>query len=160
MNHRFCHSMPKLHRIEYLVIDRNFIILETSARFFDFAEASAAIATGQDVRLGFPELVGYEPQLDAMFEPQKFEPQKFEPQNDLTLRGIARSTAENHLLYIDLHVERDDNDSADQLLISIEDVSKRMILEQHACSASERNRTATAKLTEQMPPWKSKICRR
>jgi len=56
--------------MEYLTLDRDLIVLETSEGAQRFAEQPQEFGAGQDVRLGFPELIGSENYLMAVFEGQ------------------------------------------------------------------------------------------
>jgi hypothetical protein len=45
-------------RREYLAVDENFNILETSLGVERFADCPDEVLKGKDVRIGFPELIG------------------------------------------------------------------------------------------------------
>ena len=108
--------------IEYLLLNQHLIILEASPGIKRLADCATAIATGKDVRCGFPELYGVEEQLVAVLQQQQIM---------FALRGIDRSTDQARL-YIDLTVvENQDQEGFEhKLIVLVEDVTKRMVLEQ------------------------------
>jgi PAS domain S-box-containing protein len=126
-------------RREYLTIDRDFNILETSVGVRRFADSEALAALGapcpneikmgKDVRDFFPELIGLEDTLSAIF--QGSEP-SFE------LKGIGRFSPQGTPLYLDLYVIKNqyEKKSENRLIIFFEDVTERMVLEQTLVQAS------------------------
>lgn len=127
-------------RYEYLTLDRNFLVLEVSYGAPYFAELANELYQGNDVRLAFPELVGIESILIDILEGREI---SFE------LKGVARdqpnlSTPEPNQqtetllslpklpLYIDLYISEssDQNYAENSLLILLEDVTEKMILQQ------------------------------
>ncbi len=69
-------------RHEYLTLDRNFLILETSFGVKRFADCPDELSPGKDIRLFFPEMIGLEETLIDILEGRQI---SFE------LKGVARS---------------------------------------------------------------------
>ncbi|KAM3112332.1 ATP-binding protein [Phormidesmis sp. 146-33] len=138
------HSQPNLlsrfltpSHMECLVIDRDLTIVEASAGAQRFADCPDQVSPGGDVRHGFPELVGLEDMLSAILQKQH---------STFELKGILRALQTDGYqpasIYLDLHIlERQvDRDFEDKLIILLEDVTERMILEQALVqSANESN---------------------
>ena len=55
------------HHLEYLALDEDFLIEETSLRVERFADCPDEVAVGNDVRIPFPELLGTEEILIDIF---------------------------------------------------------------------------------------------
>ncbi|MBW4474224.1 MAG: response regulator [Stenomitos rutilans HA7619-LM2] len=108
--------------IEYLVLNHDLTILEASSGSKRLADDPAAMMRGSDIRQSFPELYGAEAQLFAVVQQQ---------QAIFVLKGINRSTAQTQL-YIDLSVlENQEQEGFEhQLIVLLEDVTQRMVLEQ------------------------------
>lgn len=111
----------KLTSIDYLVIDDNFKVIEISAGVQKFTEFSSEAILNKDVNEVFPELVGVE---DILREILQGDRQYFD------YKGIARLTASSSTLYLDIYIIRDDEIMSNQLLIILEDVTEKMLLEQ------------------------------
>ncbi|HEY9297520.1 MAG TPA: PAS domain S-box protein, partial [Phormidium sp.] len=107
--------------IEYLIIDDNFKIVEKSAGIQKFTDASQEVILNQDVNDVLPELVGAE---DILTEILQGDHQYFD------YKGIARFTAPNSTVYIDLYIIKNDETMSNRLLIILEDVTEKMLLEQ------------------------------
>lgn len=114
-------NLLSLRRIEHLVIDQNLKILEMSLGVNRFVDIYDEVQLGKDIRLAFPELEGLEDIFEAIIQGK---------QNNFELKGIMRSLQHDHPLYINICImniqESDDND----LMIIVEDVTERMVLEQ------------------------------
>ncbi|MEH2421215.1 MAG: ATP-binding protein [Nostoc sp.] len=110
-------------RIEYLIIDENFKILEMSLELNHFADISNEVQPGQDVRIAFPELEGLEDIFDAIRQGE---------QDNFELKGIRRSQDTAYPLYIDICITNNfqENSSRNPLIIVIKDTTERMVLEQ------------------------------
>ncbi len=108
-------------RYEYLILDRNFIIIEVSSGAQKFADASDDLKVGNDVRFNFPELLGFEKTLTDILE---------EHQNNFELKGIARSAGVSSPQYIDLYISEysDPEELESGLLVLLEDATERMVL--------------------------------
>lgn len=115
------------HHLEYLALDRDFLIQETSANVQRFAYCDE-IVSGNDVRLHFPELVGTEEILIDIFE-------GLLPNFDL--KAMTRVLEDNSRLYFDMYIVEFRNDENYQrLIIFFEDVTDRMGLEQTLVQAT------------------------
>ena len=115
------------HHLEYLAVDRQFRIVETSSNVQRFAE-SGNITSGNDVRTGFPELIGTEEILADILAGvlPSFE-----------LKAITRVLDNNCILYFDLYiVQYQEEKNFDILIIFFEDVTDRMTLEQTLVQAT------------------------
>jgi PAS domain S-box-containing protein len=110
-------------QMEYLAIDREFRILELSFGVKRFAESPKQVDVGQDVRLGFPELIGSESVLINVLEGQRA---------NFQFKGISRSLDNSSPFYLDLFVvEHSDEETLEhKLIILFEDVTELMVLEQ------------------------------
>lgn len=114
-------SAPR--HIEYLTMDRDFKILDTSETVRRFADRPLEVVVGKDIREGFPELIGLEDILIAILSGQ---------QECFQLQGIARLSEDGSPLYIDIYAIRDEDEksSGNSLFMFIEDVTEKMVLEQ------------------------------
>lgn len=110
-------------RMEYLAVDRNLLIVETSWGAQRFAECSNEVRQGNDVRLGFPELIGIENLLAAILEGKKV---------NFELKGISRFLDHKQPLYIDLYIigDQEPGGYSEKLIIVFEDVTEKMVLQQ------------------------------
>ncbi|MEH2460585.1 MAG: ATP-binding protein [Nostoc sp.] len=110
-------------RIEYLIIDENFKILENSLGLNHFADIPNEVKPGQDARIVFPELEGLEDIFDAIRQGE---------QDNFELKGIMRSQDTASPLYIDIRITNNiqENSSNNPLIILVEDSTERMVLEQ------------------------------
>ncbi|HEY9729603.1 MAG TPA: PAS domain-containing sensor histidine kinase [Chroococcales cyanobacterium] len=140
---------------EYLTLDRDLIVLETSCRAKRFADCPEQLILGNDVRASFPELIGIEDILLDILLGQR---------TSFELKGIARSRQEESLLhsaslsdraeefnawsddrrpsntelstlnppllYFDLYISQYQEDSENRLIILLEDVTETMVLQQ------------------------------
>lgn len=118
LNKLFC---PR--HIEYLVIDQDLNIQEASWGVHRFSDSPRDVIEGKNVRLGFPELIGIENILNQIIH---------EEQAGFDLKGIGRVSEGGEPLYIDIYITKNyyGKTLENQLLIFIEDVSEKMVLEQ------------------------------
>jgi PAS domain S-box-containing protein len=109
--------------IEYLVVAQDFNILETSLGAQRFADLPHEFRKDKKVFISFPELIGIENILIAILQGH---------QVSFELKGIGRFSDEKTPLYIDLYIIRKPYEEGIEnlLIIFLEDVSERMILEQ------------------------------
>ncbi len=109
--------------MDYLTIDREFKIQETSLAVQRFADSPHEVKKGKDIRKGFPEFIGIEEILIAIFD---------ERMKSFELKGIHRFSEANHPLYIDISVlfRKNENNSESKIFIIFEDVTEKMLLEQ------------------------------
>jgi two-component system sensor histidine kinase VicK len=119
-------------RIEYLTLNQDLIILDTSFGVGRFADSEAGrdsvllpseVRAGSDVRAGFPELIGVEEILRAVLEGRRA---------NFELKGIARFSDPSSPLYIDLYAtaDRDEETPEPKLVVFFEDVTEMMVLKQ------------------------------
>ncbi len=115
------------HHLEYLALDKNFLIQETSPNVQRFAYSDEIVA-GNDVRIPFPELVGTEEILIDIFEARL---------PNFELKAMTRVLDNNLRLYFDMYiVEFKDDENHQRLIIFFEDVTDRMGLEQTLVQAT------------------------
>lgn len=116
-------QLLSLRKMEYLAVDWDLTILETSIGANRFADCPNEVILGNPVCLGFPELIGVEDILIAILEGR---------QRHFELKGIGRFAEQGSSLYIDLYVIQTINqeDAEKRLIIFLEDVTERMVLEQ------------------------------
>jgi PAS domain S-box-containing protein len=116
-------QLLSLRQMEYLALNRELKILETSLGAQRFADCPNEVRLGKNVCLSFPELIGVEDILIAIVEGR---------QRHFELKGIGRGSDESRPLYINLYVinTRNKEDTENQLIIFLEDVTERMVLEQ------------------------------
>ena len=108
-----------LRKFEHLEVDENFQILDISEQARNFADDPLEVNLGKDVRLSFPEFIGIEDILSAILAGE---------QELFKLEGIKRYSSSNEI-YIDIYVVS--NREQARLIIFLEDVTKRMVLEQN-----------------------------
>ncbi|MEH2358332.1 MAG: ATP-binding protein [Nostoc sp.] len=110
-------------RIEYLIIDENFKILEKSLGLNHFADIPNEVKLGEDARIIFPELEGLEDIFDAIRQGE---------QDNFELKGIMRSRDTASPFYIDIRITNNiqESYSNNPLIILVEDSTERMVLEQ------------------------------
>lgn len=120
-------------RHEYLILDGNLSILETSYEVKRFAEHPDELSSGKDIRLFFPEIIGLEETLLDILEGRQL---SFE------LKGIARSNGQklvnpaqstpNLPLYFDLYINGycEQETFENQLVVLLQDATERMTLQQ------------------------------
>jgi PAS domain S-box-containing protein len=105
-----------------LVLDQSLLILEMSSEVKQLADAPEQVVQGEDVRLGFPELIGVEDCLAAVLHKQR---------SSFELKSIDRSASAGTRRYIDLSViEHQEDSDAAALIVLVEDVTERLVLEQ------------------------------
>lgn len=68
--------------MEYLVLDEDFEIIETSSGVRRFADFPDEVIQGKDIRLGFPEIIGLEDSLIPIMQGR---------QSCFQLKGICRT---------------------------------------------------------------------
>ncbi|MBW4672164.1 MAG: response regulator [Cyanomargarita calcarea GSE-NOS-MK-12-04C] len=130
-----------LRCLEHLIVDEDFKIVELSTRVHHLSEIPDHLTIEQDVRLGFPELFGMEEIFEAIRQGE---------QNNFDLKGIVRYPEDSSPIYIDICITQNIEDacSSNRLMILVEDVTERMVLEQSFVQgANEANlllRTLTA----------------
>jgi len=116
------------HHLEYLALDKHFLIQETSLKVQRFGDCPEEVVAGNDVRIPFPELVGTEEILIELFERRL---------PNFELKAIARVLGNGSRLYFDIYiVEFTYDDNYQRLIIFFDDVTDRMALEQTLVQAT------------------------
>ncbi len=116
------------HHLEYLALDEDFLIQETSLKVERFADCPEEVAAGNDVRIPFPELVGSEEILIDIFEGRL---------PNFELKAMTRVLENGSRLYFDMYiVEFSNDDNYHRLILFFEDVTDRMGLEQTLVQAT------------------------
>ncbi|MEG3894577.1 MULTISPECIES: adenylate/guanylate cyclase domain-containing protein [unclassified Microcoleus] len=114
--------------LEYLALDKDFLIQETSLKVQRFADSPEEVAAGNDVRIPFPEMVGSEEILIDIFEGRL---------PNFELKAITRVLENGSRLYFDMYIVEFSNDDNDRrLIVFFEDVTDRMGLEQTLVQAT------------------------
>ncbi|MEM7712916.1 MAG: ATP-binding protein [Cyanobacteria bacterium P01_A01_bin.68] len=140
MNSLFTNILS-LRRIEYLIINEHWKIIELSPKVNLLADNSNEVQVGKDLRIGFPELIGVEAIGRDIIAGQ---------QDNFELKGVIRTEKSVNPIYIDICIANNikNNQISNELLIVVEDVTERMVLEQSLVQgANEANlllRTLTA----------------
>ncbi|MEM9926029.1 MAG: ATP-binding protein [Cyanobacteria bacterium P01_D01_bin.50] len=140
MNSLFTNILS-LRRIEYLIINEHWTILELSPKVNLLSENYNEVQVGKDIRIGFPEFIGVEAIAKDITAGKQ---DKFE------LKGVIRTEKGLNPIYIDICIANNiqNNQISNELLIVVEDVTERMLLEQSLVQgANEANlllRTLTA----------------
>ncbi|WP_199248482.1 PAS domain-containing protein [[Phormidium] sp. ETS-05] len=116
-------------RLEYVTIDENFTVIETSVGVQRFADRSDILDTGHDVREFFPELFGAE---DLLLNVMYGKESCFE------LKGVGRFH-QNTTIYFDLYgIENLQENLNFSLILLVEDVTETMAATQKLVQRSNR----------------------
>ena len=128
-----------LKQMEYITLDQDFAVVETSAAVDRFAESAQDLALGADCRLFFPELFGAEEQLTAILEAQ---------QESFELKSIVRFS-DAACIYFDLYITQLDEPSfaKGSLILFLEDVTQQGMLEQSLVQSSNETNLLLSSLT-------------
>ena len=113
---------------EYLLVNRDSIVVESSAGVQRFADCPD-IRVGQNVCIGFPELIGLEDIFIDILE---------DGQPSFDIKAITRIVENGDRLYFDLHIVsyQQEEDSLPLLMVFFKDVTDRMGLEQTLVQAT------------------------
>ncbi|MEM7552973.1 MAG: ATP-binding protein [Cyanobacteria bacterium P01_A01_bin.84] len=123
-------NLLSLCNLKYFIIDKYFRILKVSDESFPIVKNADDIKVGCDLRSAFPELIGMEEIIQEILDGNK---DKFE------FKAIARPQVDLSDLYIDIKIAKnigfpnslDSHSEPDgQLIVLLEDVTERMLLEQ------------------------------
>ena len=122
MNSLFTNILS-LRRIEYLIVNKYWQIIELSAKIHLLADNSDEVRVGKDVRMGFPELIGIEVIGSDIIAGR---------QDSFELKGAIRTQKALNPIYIDICIASNikDDGRSNELLIVVEDVTEKMVLEQ------------------------------
>lgn len=113
---------------EYLLVNKESIVVERSPEVQRFAD-SPEVTVGENVCIGFPELIGLEEILIDVLE---------ERQPKFDLQAITRILENGDRLYFDLHMVsyQEEENSSPLLMVFFKDVTERMGLEQTLVQAT------------------------
>ncbi|MBD6620591.1 PAS domain S-box protein [Komarekiella sp. 'clone 1'] len=130
-------SFPR--KFERLELDDNFCIVDTSEQVQRFADRPKEVMSGKDVRLSFPEFIGLEDILKSILQGKQ---ELFE------LQGIGRCNDDKSNVYMDIYIigEQDTKESDNRLIILIEDVTDRMVLQQKLAQRANEARMLSSAL--------------
>ncbi|NJO30915.1 MAG: response regulator [Richelia sp. SL_2_1] len=122
MNSLF-NNILSLRRIEYLIINEFWQIIELSPKIKFLADSFNEVDLGKDIRISFPEFVGIEMIIKDIIAGK---------QESFELKGVIRTQQTLNPIYIDICIGNNikNNQISHELLIIIEDVTERMVLEQ------------------------------
>ena len=126
----------------YLILDDNLNILECADDTDRFADSGDDIASGEDVRLGFPELYGFEEDLAAVLEGER---------PSWLMQGLGRSTGDASMLYFDIYAAADEVEAdtdEKRLVVILEDVTERLDMEQKLLQSANRANLLLQQLEE------------
>ena len=107
--------MPVTNHQEYVIFKRDFTIVQFSDNIQQYTEQTINI--NDDIRLGFPEIVGLESICEEIFLGQE---------QSFILESVSRQRSNNEILYFNLYIES----VTEQLIILLEDVTELMSLRQ------------------------------
>lgn len=113
-------------QIEYVILDKDFLIIENSWGAANFAETPEEVKVGRDIRWSFPEFVGLEDIFTRILEKDR---------EAFDLKGINREVPGKKLKYLDICIvgylqEDDEENLQDSLVVFLEDATERMVLRQ------------------------------
>ena len=124
-------KLLSLRRIEYLAVDRELKIQETSLNVQEFADIPDGVEKGKDVRDSFPELIGIEALLDDILEQR---------QPSFQLKSVTRILNNGSYLYLDLYLfAQKDHIKPERLIVLCEDVTDTAALHQSMVQAANEN---------------------
>ncbi|MEG4282603.1 diguanylate cyclase [Microcoleus sp. A006_D1] len=127
----FLEKLLSLRRIEYLAVDRELKIQETSLNVQEFADIPDGVEKGKDVRDSFPELIGIEELLDDILEQR---------QPIFQLKSVTRILTNGSYLYLDLYFfAQKDHLKPERLIVLCEDVTDTTALQQSMVQAANEN---------------------
>ena len=107
--------MPVTNHQEYVIFERDFTVIQFSDNIQQYAEQT--INLNDDIRLGFPEIVGLESICEEIFLGQE---------ESFILESVSRQLSDDEILYFNLYIES----VAKRLIILLEDVTELMSLRQ------------------------------
>ena len=124
-------KLLSLRRIEYLAVDRELKIQETSLNVQEFADIPDGVEKGKDVRDSFPELIGIEELLDDILEQR---------QPSFQIKSVTRVLNDGSSLYLDLYVfGQKEQLKPERLIILCEDVTDTASLQQSMVQTANEN---------------------
>ncbi|MCW6050734.1 diguanylate cyclase [Lyngbya sp. CCAP 1446/10] len=124
-------KLLSLRRIEYLAVDRQLKILETSLNVQELADIPDGVEKGKDLRDSFPELIGIEEVLDDILEQR---------QPIFQLKSVTKILTNGSYLYLDLYLFAQKNHlKPERLIVLWEDVTDTAALQQSMVQAANEN---------------------
>ena len=125
------YKLLSLRRLEYLVVDRELRIQETSLNPEYFADIPDQVGKGKDVRDSFPELIGLEEVLEDIIQQRE---QNFQ------LKSITRVLKDGSYLYLDLYIfGYIEHVNPERLMIICEDVTDSVATQQSMVQSANEN---------------------
>ena len=125
------YKLLSLRRLEYLVVDRELRIQETSLNPEYFADIPDQVGKGKDVRDSFPELIGLEEVLEDIIQQRE---QNFQ------LKSITRVLKDGSYLYLDLYIfGYIEHVNPERLMIVCEDVTDSIATQQSMVQSANEN---------------------
>ncbi|MDY6804092.1 MAG: adenylate/guanylate cyclase domain-containing protein [Cyanobacteriota bacterium] len=118
-----------LKNMDYLVADRDLVIVEKSEQIRRFADNPDDIVEGKEIGLAFPELIGTEEILNAIIAGE---------QSNFELKGISRNDADGSIFYFNIYfigIQEEVKDK-NRLFVFLEDVTVSLNLEQELVQAA------------------------
>lgn len=106
---------PIIDDHEYVIFNKDFSVVKLSSNVDKYAEQ--AITINDDIRLGFPEIVGLEPVCQEIL---------VKKEKSFILESISRDLSQSQILYFNLHIQS----IAKQLVVLLEDVTDLVSLRQ------------------------------
>ncbi|MBE9185022.1 diguanylate cyclase [Microcoleus sp. LEGE 07076] len=124
-------KLLSLRRIEFVAVDRELKIQETSLNVQEFADIPNEIEKGKDVRDSFPELIGIEELLDDIIEQR---------QPSFQLNSVTRVLTDGSYLYLDLYIfGQKEQLKPERLIIFCENVTDTVSVQQSMVQAANEN---------------------
>jgi PAS domain S-box-containing protein len=117
-------SILSCRELEYIILDRNFKILESSCHAKQFSEFPEEINIGNDIRLALPELCGSEETIESIIQGtcQNFK-----------LNSIAKTNPQStSAYYVDLYIGLipAETEAERNIILLLEDTTEQMIVQQ------------------------------
>ncbi len=125
---------------EYLMINSQLKILEVSNGLKRFAELPELAVPGEDIRSSFPELIGCEKILEEIIN---------EERENFEYEGIARCSEQEYSVYMNISVisSLNENSLAKNLIVLVEDVTEKMIMQQQLIQSANESHLLLSALT-------------
>lgn len=124
--------VPK--HLEYVILDRELMILGFSDDADRLVGGEEALRIGESFQFYFPETYGIEDILELIFLGE---------QESFDIKAISRSSDGNSSLYVDLYFLANlEGSESEELMVFLEDVTERMNLEQSLVQATNENTIA------------------
>jgi PAS domain S-box-containing protein len=117
-------SIISCRELEYIILDLNLQILESSSQVERFSEFPEELETGHDIRMAFPELCGMEEVIDAIGQGNG---------QNFKLKSLAKTNPRSSsVFYVDLYIGSipGGTEGERNIIILLEDTSEQAIVEQ------------------------------